>query len=367
MITLGTLSLLLLLAGFLIGVLEYRDAEIRRQARDEVHKDSAQSPNRQLKSDNWERVMTEDGWFYAEGERPIGPVTCDALVVLLRNRSEPGKVKVWRTGFPDWQDAKDVPQIFDQISRPPPLSGKRLERTPELVREAQPTEKKDETKSGQKNTLGRVVLVIALAIVLCVGGIFSTVIYNNSAAGIARLIGEFTSVALFLLVLAWLTTLAKRVPRANGESRWRRWQPSDYTSAFILVITVLIVGLNNRQLLLDGLAAQDGRAALKDVRTLDQLEKALAKNRSNSLLQFTAHALKEAQETDRLTQKLSDEIEPPSLAKDINYAKTTRAELEAYLRDLRTAEANATAAIPPPGGVLSAATQLWPRFNARLC
>jgi len=43
---------------------------------------------------------------------------------------------------------------------------------------------------------------------------------------------------------------------------------------------------------------------------------------------------------------LSDEIEPPSLAKNIDYAKTTRAELEAYLRDLKTAEANATAAIP---------------------
>jgi hypothetical protein len=41
--------------------------------------------------------MAEDGWFYAEGERPIGPVTCDALVALLRNTSDPGKVKVWRT------------------------------------------------------------------------------------------------------------------------------------------------------------------------------------------------------------------------------------------------------------------------------
>src|SRR5262249_62342921 len=50
--------------------------------------------------------MTKDGWFYAEGESP------GAL------------------GFPEWQDAKDVPEIFDQISRPPPLSGRRLERPP---------------------------------------------------------------------------------------------------------------------------------------------------------------------------------------------------------------------------------------------
>jgi hypothetical protein len=56
--------------------------------------------------------MTEGGWFYAEADKPVGPVTSDALVSLLRNMSEPGKVKVWRTGFPDWQDAKNVPQIF---------------------------------------------------------------------------------------------------------------------------------------------------------------------------------------------------------------------------------------------------------------
>ncbi len=71
--------------------------------------------------------MTKDGWFYAEGESPVGPIKCETLVALLRYVSEPGKVKVWRTGFPDWQDAKDVPEIFDQISRPPPLSGRRLE------------------------------------------------------------------------------------------------------------------------------------------------------------------------------------------------------------------------------------------------
>ena len=50
--------------------------------------------------------MTKDGWFYAEGESPVGPIKCETLVALLRFVSEPGKVKVWRTGFPDWQDAR---------------------------------------------------------------------------------------------------------------------------------------------------------------------------------------------------------------------------------------------------------------------
>jgi hypothetical protein len=98
--------------------------------------------------------MTKDGWFYAEGESPVGRLKSETLVALLRYVSEPGKVKVWRTGFPDWQDAKDVPEIFDQISWRPPLSGRRLERTPGLVGEAQLSEKKNETKSGQKNTRG---------------------------------------------------------------------------------------------------------------------------------------------------------------------------------------------------------------------
>jgi hypothetical protein len=278
--------------------------------------------------------MTKDGWFYAEGESPAGPIKCETLVALLRYVSEPGKVKVWRTGFPDWQDAKDVPEIFDQISQPPPLSGRRLERPPELVGDAQLSEKKNETKSGQKNTRGRVALLLALAIVLCVGAIFSTVIYNNSAEGIAFLAGEFTGPAIFLFALTWLV------------SRVWRQRPSTYTAAVVVVIAALTVGLSNWQKLQDGIAAREAITALKDVRDPGATEQALKRNPSNALLQLTAAVVKEAQETHRLAQKLSDEIKPPSLAKDIDYAKTTRAELEAYLRDLNTAEANATAAIP---------------------
>ena len=53
-----------------------------------------------------------------------------------------------------------------------------------------------------------------------------------------------------------------------------------------------------------------------------------------------------AQETDLATAKLLAEIEPPALGKDINFAIATRADLQAYLNDLRTAETNATAAMP---------------------
>jgi DNA primase large subunit len=123
------------------------------------------------------------------------------------------------------------------------------------------------------------------------------------------------------------------------------WQqrPSIYTAAVVVVIAALTVGLSNWQKLQDGIAAREATTALQDVGTIEQ---ALKRNPSNALLQLTAAVVKEAQETHWLAQKLSDEIEPPSLVKDIDYAKIPRAELEAYLRDLKTAEANATAAMP---------------------
>ena len=193
--------------------------------------------------------MTEDGWFYAEGETPVGPVKYETLIALLRMVSDPGKVKVWRTGFPDWQGAKDVPEIADQIFGLSPLSGRPLQRIPELVGEPQISEKKNETKSGEKNARGHIALLIALAIALCVGAIFSTVIYNNSAEGIAFLAAEFTGPALFLFALTWLTS--------------RVWQqrPSTYTAAVVTVIAALTVGLSNWQKLQDGIAAREATTA----------------------------------------------------------------------------------------------------------
>ena len=222
--------------------------------------------------------MIEDGWFYAEGKTPVGPVKYETLIALLRMVSDPGKVKVWRTGFPDWQDAKDVPEISDQIFGLSPLSGRPLQRIPELVGEPQISEKKNE----QKNTRGSIALLIALAIALCVGAIFSTVIYNNSAEGIAFLAAEFTGPALFLFALTWLTS--------------RVWQqrPSTYTAAVVTVIAALTVGLSNWQKLQDGIAAREATTALQDVGTIEQ---ALKRNPSNALLQLTAAVVKEAQET----------------------------------------------------------------------
>jgi hypothetical protein len=204
----------------------------------------------------------DDGWFYGEEGKPIGPVTGDALVTLLRKMPDPGKVKVWRPGFTDWQDVKDVPQISDQIFRPPPLSDGKLERTPMRLEEAQPSER-DAGKRVQKNTRGRVAFLIALVILLVLGAILSSIIYDNSAEGIAYLAGEFMSGALILYLVSW---------------PWRR---STYRNAIVVLIAASIVGLSNGQKLMDGIAGREGRTALQNARTPEQIEKALEQNPSN--------------------------------------------------------------------------------------
>jgi GYF domain 2 len=269
----------------------------------------------------------DDGWFYAEEGKSIGPVTRDALVTLLRKIPDPGKVKVWHTGFADWQDAKGVPQISDQIFRPPPLSNGKLERTPMCLEEAQPSEQ-DAAKRVQKNTRGRVSFLIALVILLVLGAFLSSIIYGNSAEGIGFLAGEFIGAAFILYLISW---------------PWRR---STYRNAIVVLVAALSVGLSNGQKILDGIAAREGRTALQNARTPEQIEKALEQNPSNPLLQLIAEANKAAQETVRLGEKLSNEIEPPSLTQDLDFARVGRADLEAYYRDLKAAEANATAAMP---------------------
>jgi hypothetical protein len=75
-------------------------------------------------------------------------------------------------------------------------------------------------------------------------------------------------------------------------------------------------------------------------------DRALKENPSNAMLKLLSSAFKAASETDLLVQKLSNEIEPSTLADDIDYAKASRPELERYRSDLKMAEANATTAMP---------------------
>jgi hypothetical protein len=69
-------------------------------------------------------------------------------------------------------------------------------------------------------------------------------------------------------------------------------------------------------------------------------------SRLRKFLQMIAMATRAAIETNAATEKLSDEIEPLALSREINLATASRSDLEALRRDLKTADDNATTFMP---------------------
>jgi hypothetical protein len=61
----------------------------------------------------------ERQWFYLEGAIRRGPVDLAALVNALLATPEPARLKVWREGLPDWQDAGSVAEVSAKL--PPPV------------------------------------------------------------------------------------------------------------------------------------------------------------------------------------------------------------------------------------------------------
>ena len=96
----------------------------------------------------------------------------------------------------------------------------------------------------------------------------------------------------------------------------------------------------------DSIAARETQPASPGVTAPKPIEEALRQNPSNKFLQLAAMAARAAEETNAAAEKLSNEVEPPAIAKATNLGAATRSDLEALRRDLKTAEANATAAPP---------------------
>ena len=65
-----------------------------------------------------------DGWFYSEVGRPIGPVSIDALITVLRQRADPLNSLVWTKDCQFCGPAKDVPPVAELIFCPPSISSK---------------------------------------------------------------------------------------------------------------------------------------------------------------------------------------------------------------------------------------------------
>lgn len=92
--------------------------------------------------------------------------------------------------------------------------------------------------------------------------------------------------------------------------------------------------------------ARESQAALQGINDPVQIDTALGQHPTNKILRLMSMATKAAGETRTATEKLSGEIEPPSIAKNLDFGKASRGDLEALRNDLKTAEANATAFMP---------------------
>ena len=101
----------------------------------------------------------------------------------------------------------------------------------------------------------------------------------------------------------------------------------------------------NIRIVPNNVGLRDAVAILKDVRDPSLIDRVVKDNPSNVLLLLMAEIRRASQETGRLMEKVIDEIEPPTLPKELTYARASRAQLEAYRLDLEAAEANAMAAM----------------------
>jgi len=102
----------------------------------------------------------------------------------------------------------------------------------------------------------------------------------------------------------------------------------------------------------ENISVRESRTALQGITDPGQIEQALRQYPSNKFLQMLAMATRAADETSAGTQKVLNEVEPPAISRNINLGAASRADLEALRRDLKTAQANATAFMPRVSALL---------------
>ena len=134
--------------------------------------------------------------------------------------------------------------------------------------------------------------------------------------------------------------------------------PSDRKSKFrvwlaFLCLFVVFVALSIGAWYIAGLArvaethaARESRTAPQVVAAPSPIDEALRQHPSDKLLQMVAMATRAAKDTSTAAEKLSSEVEQPPIPAGINLAALSRTELEMLRRNLKTAEANATAFMP---------------------
>jgi hypothetical protein len=115
---------------------------------------------------------------------------------------------------------------------------------------------------------------------------------------------------------------------------------------FMIVFSVAAYFVADLGKLQDRIAVLESREALQDITDARQIDEALRQHPSNRFLQMVAMATKAADETSAAVEKLSNEVAPPGISKEINLGAASRSDLEALRRNLKTAEANAATFMP---------------------
>lgn len=60
-------------------------------------------------------------WYYAEGDKSVGPISLSDLTAVLSRISNAKNVLVWRDGFSGWEKTEKVPELAPYVIKPPPL------------------------------------------------------------------------------------------------------------------------------------------------------------------------------------------------------------------------------------------------------
>lgn len=133
---------------------------------------------------------------------------------------------------------------------------------------------------------------------------------------------------------------------SNPKTRIRVWL------AFLCLVVVFaalsygawyIAGLAR---LAESRAPRVSQTAPQAVAAPSPIDEALRQHPSDKFLQLVAMAGKAANDSSAAADKLSGEVEQPPIPAGINLAALNRADLESLSRNLKTAEANATAFMP---------------------
>jgi hypothetical protein len=130
---------------------------------------------------------------------------------------------------------------------------------------------------------------------------------------------------------------------SDPNTKWR------VRIAFLSLFAVFAAGayfVADMSKLQENVSTRDSRAALLGITDVGQIEEVLRQHPSNKFLQVMAMATRAADATGAAAEKLSDEVGPPSVSKEVNFGAASRADLEALQRDLKTAQANAAAFMP---------------------